>query len=111
MSKDTSDYKVDLVFESDPVTVSRKARDIIEADENWDIQNYLEGHFIQAKRKVCATNWSITLSIRIISQAGVQKVTLLAETYGKGRLVTSGLKKRVDEEIADLLRAALPTKS
>ncbi|MDD3398379.1 MAG: hypothetical protein PHW93_02120 [Candidatus Methanomethylophilaceae archaeon] len=109
MGKETTDYVSEMVFQNDPVTVTRKARDIIVSDKHWQLLDYMEGHYVQAKRRTGITNWSILLSIRIESQMGSQKVTLLGETYGKGPLVSSGLKKKVDQEIVAPLQTAFKT--
>lgn len=107
MGKDTTDYVSEMVFQSDPVTVTRKARDIIVTDKHWQLLDYMEGHYVQARRRTGVTNWSILLSIRVESQMGNQMVKLLGETYGKGPLISSGLKKKVDDEIVAPLKTAV----
>ncbi|MGE4274526.1 MAG: hypothetical protein AB7E27_00515 [Candidatus Methanomethylophilaceae archaeon] len=107
MGKDTTDYVVDMEFSSDPATVSQKVRDIIVSDEQWQLLDFMESHYVQAKRRTGITTWPITLSVRIESHQGLQKVKVLGETYGKGPLVTAGLKKKVDQEIVVPLQEAL----
>ena len=109
MGQDTTEYVIELKVKSDSVTLSRNTRDIIISHKKWQLLDYMEGYYIQAKRRTGITNWSILLSISLESVDGDIKTTVFGETYGKGPLIRSGLEKKITNEIVEPLRNSFLT--
>lgn len=104
MGQETTEYIMELKEKTDSVTLSRNARDLIVSHKKWQLLDYMEGHYVQAKRRASITNWSILLSIRVDSIDGIIKATVFGETYGKGPLIRSGLQDKITKEIVEPLQ-------
>lgn len=89
------------------MTVSRKSRDLVISHPRWEILDYVEGHYVQAKRKTGVRNWSILMSIRIDGFGNDQKTTIFAETFGRGPIISSGLNSKMETEIVAALKKSL----
>jgi len=111
MGQDTTEYIIEMKVKTDSVTLSRNARDLIVSHKKWQILDYMEGHYVQAKRRTGVTNWSILLSIRLDSVDGVIKATVFGETYGKGPLIRSGLQDKITKEIVEPLQNSFSIES
>lgn len=104
MGQETTEYIIELKIKTDSATLSRNARAIIVSNKKWELLDYMEGHYIQAKRRAGILNWSILLSIRLDSADGVIKATVFGESYGKGPIIRSGLQGTITKEIVEPLR-------